>query len=482
MQKRIFYGVIGILCSFASFAQNDIDAMRYSQITFGGTARFASMGGSMSALGGDFATLSFNPAGIAVYKKTELTITPSIFSQTTNSTFKDKSSSDRKLNFNLGNIGIVTTYKVRDTTTGWSTLNFGFGYNRTNNFHNRTDARGYNTSSSLLDVYVSNANGHTPDNFDGFSTGLAWTTYLINPDTAAPDSTHYNHVITNYGELQRKSTETKGSMGEIVLSFGGNYKEKLMIGATLGIVRARYDEEVTYQETDDKDTINGFKSFKYVQNLNTEGTGVNFKLGVIVKATDWLRLGAAVHTPTGIKFADNYSSYMESDLDGGINYTDSSKEGSFDYSIVTPFRVIGSAGFIINKIGLLNIEYEYLDYSSAQLYSHPNVFGDVNTTIQTKYTSTGNLRIGGEVRFDPLAFRVGYALYGSPFKTGDNKDATRSSYSAGIGYRVNNFMIDFAYVRTMYTEKNYFYDPAIVSSVKNNYNASSFMITVGARF
>jgi hypothetical protein len=481
MQKRILPGVIGLLCSITSLAQNDVDAMRYSQITFGGTARFASMGGSMSALGGDFSTLSFNPAGIAVFKKTELSITPSIFSQTTSSSYNGKNSSDRKLNFNLGNIGIVTSYKVKDTTTGWTTLNFGFGYNRTNNFHNRTDARGYNTSTSLLDVYVANANGHESSSFDGFSTGLAWTTYLINPDTSASQPNYYNHVIRNYGELQHRSSETKGSMGEIVFSFGGNYKEKLLIGATLGVIRARYEEETTYEEPDDKDTIPYFKSFKYNQSLNTEGTGVNFKVGAIVKATDWLRLGAAVHTPGVIKFADTYSSRMYSDL-YTITHADTSMDGSFNYSIVTPFRVIASAGFIINKIGLLNIEYEYLDYTNAQLYSHPNVFADVNSTIRSKYTSTGNLRVGGEVRFDPIAFRIGYALYGSPFKSGDNANAIRSSYTAGIGYRVNNFFIDFAYVRTMYTEKNYFYDPSLVKSVRNDYKASSFMVTMGVRF
>ena len=35
-----------------SFSQNDIDAMRYSQLTFGGTARFASMAGSMACVAG----------------------------------------------------------------------------------------------------------------------------------------------------------------------------------------------------------------------------------------------------------------------------------------------------------------------------------------------------------------------------------------------------------------------------------------------
>jgi long-subunit fatty acid transport protein len=478
MQKRILTGGIGLLCSFASFAQNDIDAMRYSQLTFGGTARFASMGGSMGAIGGDISTLSFNPAGIAVFRKTELSITPSVYSSGTSSTYNGNTSSDRKLNFNLGNIGIVGTVRLKDTTSGWQSVNFGIGYNRTNNFHNRIDIKGESRTSSLLDVYVANANGHEAADFDGFSTGLAWTTYLFNPDSTG---INYFHVIPNYGQTQRKSTETKGAMGEGVFSFGGNYKEKLLVGATLGVVKARYEEETVYEETDTEDTIKYFQSFKYVQNLASSGTGVNFKVGMIVKPNDWLRIGAAVHTPTATRFTDNYSSYMESDLDTAV-YADSSAEGSFRYTVTSPYRIIGSVGFIIKKIALINLEYEYLDYSYAQLNSHPNVFSDVNASIRTKYTSTGNLRAGAEVRLDPIALRVGYALYGSPFRNGDNVNAIRTSFSGGIGYRVNNFFADFAYVRTNYTETNYLYDPSISNPVRNNYKNSSFMLTLGVRF
>jgi long-subunit fatty acid transport protein len=289
-------------------------------------------------------------------------------------------------------------------------------------------------------------------------------------------------VITNYGELQKKSVESKGSMGETVISFGGNYKNKVLLGATLGIVNARYSEESTYEEIDEKDTIKNFKSFSYTQNLDSKGRGVNLKLGVIVKPNDWLRIGAAIHTPTQLNMHDDYSSSMKSDLEGGIKYDTSSQEGKFDYSITTPFRAIGSIGFIINKNALLNAEYEYIDYASAQLYSHPNVFSDVNSAIRSKYTSTGNFRAGGEVRFDPLAFRIGYAFYGSPFRNGNNSNASRSSYTAGIGFRDNNYFVDFAYVYTRYTEYNYLYDPALTSSVKNNYRASSFMLTLGVRF
>ncbi|MCW3084461.1 MAG: hypothetical protein JWP12_1827 [Bacteroidetes bacterium] len=481
MQKRILILGIGMVCAYASVAQNDIDAMRYSQLTFGGTARFASMAGSMGALGGDISTLSFNPAGIAVFKKTELSITPSIFAQKTTSTYNGSTADDGKLNFNLGNIGLVATANLKDNSSGWQNVNFGFGYNRTNNFQTRSSVQGYNTNSSLLDVFVNNANGHDPSEFDQFSTGLAWYTYLINPADTTSDL-QYNHVIPHYGEYQQRSIQSKGSMGETFFSFGANYKDKFLIGATIGYVNARYEEVNEYSETDLKDTIANFNSFNYTQNLTSKGKGLNFKVGVIVKPTDWLRLGAAIHTPTVLSMSDVYSSTMQSDLGGGVTYDTASAEGRFDYTVTTPFRAIGSVGFVINKIAVLNAEYEYVDYSTARLHSSPEVFSDVNSTIRTKYNSTGNIRVGGEIRFDPFAFRLGYALYGSPFRNGENETAARNSYTAGVGYRHNNFFLDFAYVLTMYREYNYVYDPSLTTAVQGNYKSSSFMLTGGVRF
>jgi hypothetical protein len=482
MKNLVLLTGAAIMLTISASAQNDIDAMRYSQITFGGTARFTSMGGSMGALGGDISTLGSNPAGIGLFRKAEFTITPSIGSQSTSSTYNNTNSQDKKLNLNLANIGLVTSFNLSDrNNTGWKSLNFGLNYSRTNSFQNRVSIQGNNKTSSLLDTYVAAANGTSSSSFDPFSTNLAWNTYLINP-LSQTDSTHYNHVLKNYGELQQKSVESSGSMGETDLSFGGNYKNKVFVGATLGIVNALYNEQSVYQEVDEKDTINGFKSLSLSQNLTTRGTGVNFKFGMIVKATDWMRVGLAVHTPTVLHLSDSYNSSMKSDLDSGITYQATSPPGSFNYSITTPFRVLGSIGFVINKNALLNAEYEYVDYTNAQLNSSPNVFSDVNNTIRSKYTATGNIRVGGEIRFDPLAFRIGYAFYGSPFKDGENMNASRSSYTAGIGFRENNYFIDFAYVLTKYTAYDYLYDPTLVNSVKNDYTSSTFMLTCGVKF
>jgi hypothetical protein len=481
MKRKHFLIIgIGILCTLTSNAQNDADVMRYSQLTFGGTARFNSMGGSMGALGGDFSTLSVNPGGIGVFRKSEFSFSPSLFLQNTMSTYRDNTTNDGRLNFNFGNIGIVGTFPLKNTSSGWNSLNFGFGYNRTNNFYNRITTSGVNKTGSLLDTYVADAYGYKPKNLDDFSTGLAYDAYLINP---LKDSTEYEHVIPNYGELQTRTIQTKGAMGEIAVSFGGNYKDRLFLGATLGIVRARYLEEYAFRESDEKDTINGFKSFTYRQNLLSNGTGVNFKVGVIVKATDWLRLGAAVHTPTKISMADSYTYSFNSDLENNFISKVSSPEGTFNYTVTTPFRAIGSIGFIINKRGLLNAEYEYVNYKNGYLSSTPNVFSDVNTFIRKQYVSAGNIRVGGEIRFDPISVRLGYALYGSPFATGINKAASRSSYTGGLGYRKDSFFMDAAFVLTTYRDYGYLYDPAFNSAVvKNDYAATSLVFTIGFRF
>lgn len=471
-----------LLTVVSAHSQNDIDALRYSQISFGGTARFSSMAGSMSALGGDISALNFNPAGIGIFRKSEFSITPAIFTQRTSSTYYSSNSTDRKLNFNLGNIGFVTTFNFNEKNNlGWQSLNFGIAYNRNSSFQSRVNIQGNNKTSSLLDTYISDANGHSSSDFDLFSTNLAWNTYLINPFN---DSLHYSHVIKNYGELQKKSMETSGEMGETAISFGGNYKRKLCIGVTMGIVSARYNESSEYQELDEKDTINEFKSFSLSQNLNIAGTGLNLKFGMIVSPTEWMRIGAAIHSPTVINLSDSYNSTMRSAVDSGKTYSANSPQGSFDYSATTPFRAIGSIGFVIDKLALINLEYEFVDYTNAQLNSSPEVFTDVNKTIRSKYMATGNIRAGGEIRFDPFAFRLGYAFYGSPFKTGENSSANRTSITAGFGFRENNYYIDFADVFTTYTTYDFLYNPAGLNlePVKNEFNSSSFMLTFGFRF
>ena len=59
-----------IASGLEGFSQNEVDALRYSQLNLSGTARFTSMGGAFGALGGDMSSMTVNPAGIGVLTRT----------------------------------------------------------------------------------------------------------------------------------------------------------------------------------------------------------------------------------------------------------------------------------------------------------------------------------------------------------------------------------------------------------------------------
>ena len=75
MKKILVSAIIAGGAISGASAQSAVDAYNLSQSDLRGTARFMSMGGAFTALGGDLSTLSQNPAGIGVYRKSEVGIT-----------------------------------------------------------------------------------------------------------------------------------------------------------------------------------------------------------------------------------------------------------------------------------------------------------------------------------------------------------------------------------------------------------------------
>ena len=71
MKKILLPAFIAAIPAIAS-AQSTVDAYNLSQSELRGTARFMSMGGAFTALGGDLSTLGQNPAGVGVYRGSEI--------------------------------------------------------------------------------------------------------------------------------------------------------------------------------------------------------------------------------------------------------------------------------------------------------------------------------------------------------------------------------------------------------------------------
>lgn len=499
------YNILTSICLLTlstANAQTDIDALRYSKTTFGGTARGISIGGALGALGADFASFSINPAGLGVNQSSYWAFSPSVNSIKTTSDYIGTSSADYKYNFNFSNFGLV----YADASSGnynWSSINFAFGHNRLANYHHQSFFTGYNPDNSLLDRYVEDANGNTsPENFYDnfpFGAGLAWETYLIDPaDTSAAwdASQNYLSIIPNGNVTQSRTSRTRGAMDEYVFSIGSGYRDKLYIGGTIGIPYIRYREETTYREEDSENMNAGFNHFTLTDNLSTNGTGVNFKFGLIYRLAEWIRIGGAIHTPTYFAMTDKYSSSMTSSLSdtsgNNVNYSASSPDGSFNYSLTTPWRGIGSLAFVFREVGFVSVDYEYVDYGLAAFHfstSDPNekiLANSINQIIRSKYGPASNIRIGTEIKKDVMRFRLGYAMYGSPFQSDVASNNKRTTYSGGIGYSDDDVFVDFTYAKTITDE---YYAPYTLSAsnetihgAKQTIFQNNFLITFGVKF
>jgi hypothetical protein len=501
MKKLVISISIATALSSALNAQNQVDALRYSQTIYGGTARYVGMGGAFGALGADASTLSSNPAGIGMYRKSELTFTPTLYNGSTSTNYNGSSNKDNKFNFNFGNAAfIINVPKAKnDGNAEWKSFSFGIAYNRQNNFHNRNFISGNAQGSSLLNQFVAESDGNNPNNLNQFGNDLAYQTYLI--DTIPGENNLY-FSNTNFSKSShKKSIETSGSMGETSLAFGANYNNKLYLGASLGFTKIKYEEISRYEESDNDTSKTGtylplykmdLTKFIVDENITTRGRGVNFKVGAVYSFYDWIRIGAAVHSPTFFyDITDTYSDSItaiykhfetpDTYAPNGKTNTYSSPEGLFDYSLTSPFRAVASIGFIIKKMGLISVDYEFVNYSQARLNSSKDEFRDANKIIQSSYTSASNIRVGTEWRFEPFSIRAGYAYYGSPYKSNLN-DGSRSTYSFGLGYKMEVFYLDVAYQLTQSKEKFYMYDAAFVNASDNKIQSGAILTTVGFKF
>jgi hypothetical protein len=489
--KKITFSILVFSFAIVGFSQNANDALRYSSISYGGTARFMSLSGAFGALGADFSCLSQNPAGIGFYRKSEFTISPGLFSSSTNSSYYGKENTDFRNNLVLGNLGMVFSLNLNEDNKEriLKGMQFGFGMNRINNFTNRILVEGFNTDNSLLGLYADQANnGGNPldaGNLDAFTGLLAYNANLMVYDSGSLNNpAHYWVDMPNGNVLQRKSIQMSGASREMLLSGGANFDNKLYLGISLGFPSIRYEEESNFWEQDSEglssnaDPAFNFSSVARSENLTTKGNGFNLKFGFIYKPVDFIRIGAAFHTPTTYNLTDEWSAKMVSTFENGNKYTESSIPGSFDYRISTPMRAIGSIAFVLAKYGLISADYEYVDYSTARLRSDNYDFFDENDDVHSKLGHANNLRIGAEFRQNIFAFRAGTSYYGSPYLNESTRGA-RMGYSLGLGLRDKTYFLDFAFNHTLSKDDLYLYETAVA---KNTYMTNSFMVTLGFRY
>ena len=136
MKAKYFLSGLFVLATFGTLnAQSLSEIMRISEYnTSFGTARTAAMGGAFTSLGADASSMDINPAGIAMYRRSEFSFSPSLnIIRTTSDSHEPVGSiiSEResRTRFNVNNVGAIFHTPINGKTlTG---LTFGLAYNRT---------------------------------------------------------------------------------------------------------------------------------------------------------------------------------------------------------------------------------------------------------------------------------------------------------------------------------------------------------------
>lgn len=459
MYKHILISFFIFITFHPLHAQTDVDALRYATPNVQGTARNMALGNTMGTIGSDISSVSTNPAGIAKYSSTEIVLTPAISISNSSSSFINNTTKDSKLKFQLANIGVVVS-RTNSDKGDWNGLKFGFAVNRLANYNSKYFFSGYNDKNSLLNSYYEKLNDRSyitdsadaADNYP-FDASIAYQLGLI-----TIDSTGRTYTATNNGNMQQEfQIQKSGGINEVALGFGSMYKDKLMIGASIGLPIINYTERIHLEEKDVRDSAYDLISFVNENYLRSRGFGFNLKVGIIATPINGLRLSFAIQTPSLIFMRESYSTHMEVDYaSASVIYTGDSPDGSSKYNYRQPWKVTLGTGYI-HKYGLISFEYDVSDagsskinFGSMDINSKPYE-NYLNNLIRQKYGVFHTIKVGVEFKYDPIRIRGGIQYRTSPFKkefAPDGVNAATLIYSAGFGYRGKHFFADIAYVQT----------------------------------
>ena len=518
MKTRLLYLASLALLAMPAVAQETYENTKLIDNDLNGTARYVGMGGAMEALGADISTMSTNPAGVGLFRKSKVDGSLSVTSQ---EKYKSFGNAD-KTALSFDQLGIVYSMKQWNG----SYLNFGFNYHKSRNFNQILGA------ASVL-----NGASQNKLTYLKLSKGVVESTNDLNYTQV--DYLYDSHLIGEDGEIDGKPVRTyyyypadryifdsgdKGYIGEYDFNVSGNLGNRWYLGLTVGIHDVHYNGYSEYVEHLEENA-EGIDNMALIDSRKITGTGFDVKLGAIFRPIESspFRIGAYIHTPT---FYDLTTSNYTVLTDGKDAFNSSE---SLSFKVNTPWKFGLSLGHTVDNVLALGVTYEYADYGSMDSREkdgsyYDSWYGDYYETSSsdksmnrhTERTLKGvhTLKVGGEVKVTShFAVRAGYNYLSGMYDMNDGyKDGTiysQGSYYAsqtaytnwkatnrltcGVGYSFNNFNIDFAYQYSttkgeFHPFMNYFAgadEPEnnnVASGVDVKNNRHQFLMTVGYRF
>jgi len=523
--------ILGISTGYM-FAQGEMDAYKMSRTDLTGTARSVAMGGAFGALGGDISGIAINPAGIGVYKSSEVVTTLNFQNTRTETQMKTASGSkidQSKFKFTFDNLAFVGTIPTNSSDVV-PLINFGFSYNRLKSFDRKYNMQGDNLNKSVAGYMAGRANispykldrpetqlimdreGYNGENINPFErydwlAVLGYNSYMI--DHLGNGIYEAGAAFTGGGIYNDLYVREKGSVNSYDFNVGTTFADIVSFGLTVSVTDLDYRLYSDYSEV----LNNAGNGFLMNNGLHTEGTGWQLKTGLIFKPIQELRIGLAYHSPTWYNMTDYYDAGIDYNLEGLVSpgpndILASDKVGSgifgpYDYKFRSPDKFIASIAGVIGQTAIISADYEYTNYSNSMKLFDRNgdILSDIdnpNDFIKNDFKGSSTIRVGAEVRVTPqFALRAGYAWMQSPlekkFKNNEVEpilvggdphyvlDGDTNYITFGGGYRfTKNFYTDIAFLMRNKKSDLYAFDTADRAELKEQ--TFQGLLTLGFRF
>ncbi len=499
-----------LLISSVVKAQYISDALRYTDVNPISTARVLGCGSSFGAIGADQSALMINPAGLGLFRKSELTFGISTTNKENENLLQGETQNNILKNnshqFQVSNLGLVINSKPR-SFSNWKNYNYYVGYNKTAGFKQNLRFDG-SSKGSIVHRFLENARdpdyddgrGLNPDDLDEFESKLAYETGAIFDVSADSNKVIYSNDLMDKlnANVPKSGTHIqKGYLGNLALGFGANYKEKLIFGFNIEFISGSYHFDKLYTESDKNQNLSPFAKLQFNDVSNSEITGIKGSLGIIFKPINSFRIGLSWHTPSQLEFVDTYNTeltYRYIEKGKTFEYTSNSPDGNYEYKLITPSRWIASLAYVSSK-GLINVDFDYVSPNKARFkfaeiteLSYQEI---LNSEIEKQYKSAIRTRIGLEIPLNSLRLRTGVGILPSIY---ENTDDLEVSWHGGLGYRGRWFFADFGFSFQSYQEgyipfatgnsdfNNDHIPDAVSSLVTSDVKRLETQITFGIRF
>ena len=498
--KRIILTAAVFAAGLSAAAQDFTDALRYSENEYEGTARTMAMGNAFTALGGDMGSLGINPAGSAVARHSQFTVSlgPNITIGTARGTElpDGETAFGRGLRktgakFSLPNLGGMIDFST-GRSRGLKNWSMGLVVNNTRSYNEDFTARGTNYRTSAFGALAVRADdlGYTADELgkDGiydklwpsdwdvataYQSGAIW--WDDNSGEFAGITEPEHGKIGASGLDQRYGRTRSGTKSDFVYNLGGNISDVFYFGVNIGITSASYthsefmredaispdDFDVTFTNAEGVSTTTNFTSAKSTYVYDADVTGVYGKFGFILTPWKGLRFGAAIQTPTGMTVKEKITYRTEGNYENSYYSGNASCEAEYKYNLKAPLRANFGAACTFGKYGILSVDYEMANYRRMR-FSDPETSDDSefdgNRQIYDLCGVQHYLRLGAEVKpADFFSVRFGYTLKtsgqtyeyeGTQLVEAPKADVHTASF--GLGFSAGAFFADFAAVGYFY--------------------------------